>query len=113
MNILQRLKDTPTGFRKAGRIGPIVDISEDVTGRIKNNCCTPCEEYALSLTVGVNYFANPAQKPHARKAAERHLLHVLYGDVLPIAAEIESAIFSGDYQTALEACSRLKSELGL
>jgi hypothetical protein len=113
MKILHRLREESTGFRKPGRINSSVDISEESTGNSKFNGFTECNEYILKLSVCTNYFANHAQKPHARKFAERRLLHVLYGDILPIVAEIEAAIFSQDDETALEACRRLKSELGI
>ena len=113
MKILHRFREEATGFRKPGRINLSVGISEEATDNSKFNGFTHCDEYLLKLSVYVNYFANQAQKPDARRSAEKHLLHALYGDILHIVAEIESAIFSQDDETALEACGRLKSELGI
>ena len=113
MKILHRLREEATGFIKPGRIDVAVDISEEATHNSKYNGSTHLDEYILKMTVYTNYFANQAQKSHARKLAEIHLLHTLYGDILPIVAKIESAIFSQDEETALEACGRLKSELGI
>jgi hypothetical protein len=113
-NTLSSLRERCTGMarpeefmRKPG----VFDLQERTTGEIRPYTPDRNEEYELTLTVGVRYWANKAQHTDARQNAEAILLRTLYQDVLADLSMIRHAIYDGDRTAALRRIGELESRL--
>ena len=113
MNIWDSLMERSTGTQGRPTLRDKVQIREfcEPTGDIRPYQTDSNEEYLLRLAIEVTFWANKAQYSSARKIAERHLAHVLYGGALAKIAALRSAISDGDRDAAMAACSDLESEL--
>lgn len=70
------------------------------------------QQYRLVTTVGVTFWANPAQKDMATEHAYKLLAHRLYYDVLRFVPELEMAIENGDRETSRKILQLMKNEMG-
>lgn len=111
MSLLKQLWVTETGVRKPIS-SPKINLtceqaSPDAVGGLA------CRfEFLMTLGVEVRFWANKAEyHGGAREAAERALLHTLYGDTLAKIDAVSHAIFSGDDEGALSILSALRKEL--
>ena len=111
--IIESLIERRTGFR--GRDGmaadPMVEISLEKTGRVRDYTPDSNEEYALTAYFRVLFWANQAQRSGARVIAERTLRHQLFAPLLAELSEAESAASDGDRIRVLEAVSRLRKQI--
>jgi hypothetical protein len=98
----------PEEFR---RVPAVFDLNEEKTGERRYGTMDRNEEYELTLTVGVRYWANNAQHSDARQNAEAILARTLYEDVLRALSEIKHAVYDGDQQAALGRIVELEQEL--
>ena len=110
MSFIDRLTERTTGTRRVSqwRDKDILQISAGATGNIRPYTTDSNEEYEMTLTVGVRFWANKAQYSEARRTAERHLAQTLYGDAIAIVARLRSAISDGDRDEAMAACAALE-----
>ena len=113
MNIWDSLMERTTGMRISPTLRDKVSLRElcEPTGGIRPHQTDSNEEYLLRLAVEVTFWANKAQYGSARKIAEKHLAHVLYGGALAKIATLRSAISDGDRDAAMAACEDLEAEL--
>jgi hypothetical protein len=94
-------------MRKPG----VFDLQERTTGKIRQYTLDRNEEYELTLTVGVRYWANKVQRADARQNAEAILARTLYQDVLAELSQIRHAVYDGDQMAALRRIGELESRL--
>lgn len=98
----------PEEFR---RVPAVFDLKDDKTGERRYGSMDRNEEYELSLTVGVRYWANDAQRADARLNAEAVLARTIYEDVLRALSEIRHAVYDGDQRAAIARIGELEKEL--
>jgi hypothetical protein len=113
-NTMSKLRERATGMcrpeefmRKPG----VLELDERTTGEIRHYTPDRNEEYELTLTVGVRYWANKAQRADLRQNAEAILLRTLYQDVLADLSQIRHAVLDGDRKAALSRICELESRL--
>lgn len=92
---------------------PIVSVSVEEIGVAGDNGFATVYEFALTGKIQVNFGANKAQYNDALRNAEKPFLARLYGDILPLTRECKRAIYAGDAEQALEALTRMDTEMGL
>ena len=68
-------------------------------------------KFQLSLTIGIEFFANQAQYPTARRYAEQCLVKELFKDSHMWLAYARKAIMDGDLSLAIDFLGRLEKEL--
>ena len=68
-------------------------------------------KFQLKLTVGVEFFANQAQYPTARRCAEQCLVKELFKDSRTWLAYARKAIMDGDPSLAIDFLGRLEKEM--
>lgn len=72
-----------------------LNISHVETGEVQPMGFATQKQYLLEARAVVTYWANDAERPHARAAAQRHLAEFLYKDFQEIASKLRHAAFSG------------------
>lgn len=81
-------------------------IQHEPTGEVQPAGFATQRQYRLEARATVMYWANDAERPHARRAAQRHLTEFLYKDFQEIASKLRHAAWSGTreevYQLANE-----------
>lgn len=113
MTILDQLREQRTGQRRLSdfRQPAVTELDCHKTGQVHLTTFAVSEEYVLRATIGVTFWANPAQYHDARIIAERALLHRLYGDTLQLLDEAKHAVFDGDAVTTLEVLDTIIDNL--
>lgn len=89
----------------------VFEMTEEPTGERRYGTMDKNEEYELTLTIGVRYWCNQAQRTDARRNAEAVLAHTLYRDVLGDLMAIQHAIYDGDQRAALQRVATLRERL--
>lgn len=69
------------------------------------------EEYILSATISIRFWANNAQHSDARQHAEKALVHSMYKDVLAHLHSLRKAISDGDRIAAFTIADHIQHEL--
>jgi hypothetical protein len=113
-NYLSRLRERATHMQRPEefmRKPTVFEFNDQKTGDVRRHTLDRNEEYELTLTVGVRYWCNDAQRVDARRNAEAVLARTLYEDVLRALSEIRHAVFDGDQRAALGRISELEKEL--
>lgn len=113
-NFLCNLRERATGMCRPEefmRKPAVFELDEHKTGEIRPYTPDRNEEYELTLTVGVRYWANKAQRSDARRNAESVLAHTLYKDVLAELSQIRHAVWDGDQSAALTRIAALEQGL--
>ena len=98
----------PEEFR---RVPAVCEFNEEKTGEYRPAGIATSEEYELTLTVGVRYWANRAQHSDARRNAESILARTLYEDVLRDLAQIRHAAMDGDQRATVSRINELEARL--
>lgn len=112
--MLTNLRERATGMCRPEefmRRPGVFEIEDKPTGEIRPHTLSQNEEYELTLTVGVRYWANNAQRASARKNAESILTHTLYENVLSELVGIRHAVYDGDQLVALRRIATLEERL--
>ena len=109
MSIFDKLQERATGMRTPRREPFSVTMQEcAISHRPVIDANT---EYELQATVRITYWANDAQRTHARRIAEKSLAAFLYGDFLALVSQCEHAISDGDDAAAISACSAMRDKI--
>lgn len=114
MTALEQLRERATGMQRPEefmRAPGVFDLREQETGATRPHTLDRNEEYELSLTVGVRYWANKVQRADQRRNAESVLARTLYADVLASLSEIRHAVYDGDKLAAIARIGALESRL--
>jgi hypothetical protein len=114
MSVLDHKKVEKTGYlgRSDFEKTALIEYDVEKTG-VTRPGLSENEQYQMTVTVGVEFWANQAQYSHALPVAEKLLLSRLFGGLMGEVAEMRSAVFDGDAQRALAACDRIQKEIGL
>lgn len=113
MSILDQLREERTYQQRVSdfRAPALADLSCEKTGEIRPHTIDRNEQYRLSATIAVDFWANQAQYQQARRIATRVLLDRLYGDTLALLSEAEKGVYDGDAKTVLAAISSIRKNL--
>lgn len=88
-----------------------VRMEEAHTGRVASRPYATQFEYELTAIVTVKYWATDAERPSARRVAERQLASLLYSDVIYRLDAIAHAISDGEQHQAEVLCQELRESL--
>lgn len=109
MKIFDHVEREATHQRRYDGIQPMqVNLTSEVTGRVRDFTTDINEEHLLTLTLQQSYWANRAQERMARDIALRMLSSALYEDVLREIDHARLCIVGGDKVGALAALDRMQ-----
>ena len=110
LEILQRLETVNQGMRRVDgfRELPFLVTDTERTGKVEPYGFGVNEQWVLTASLQVTFWAASNHFLESRKAAEQVLVRRLYGDVLGILSEIKLQINSGDRERSLDACAYLE-----
>jgi len=113
MSILKYLKEIKTHrFSVSDFCLEPITFSERKTG-ITSPTIDKHEEYELRAEIKTTFWANRAQYSHARRVAEKVLLHRIHERLLGATSELRHAIYNGDANSAIALCDAIETEIGL
>jgi hypothetical protein len=87
--------------------GPLVQIIQGETGRIRDYTSDRNQEWFLEATARVTFWANKAQFYDFKRDAQRQLMRYLYSDVWLELARLRSAVNDGDKEACWAALGRI------
>lgn len=99
----------PTGQRRPERPNIKIDLSIGSDPSPDHVVAFFQEHYILEGRITTHFWANKAQLPHARRAAERELRHFLYKDFLTGLCAMERAIEEMDQDELRRICASLRN----
>jgi hypothetical protein len=113
MGLLDKCREERTGMRVPLRINRTAfDMQTEKTGKIRDYTADSNEEYAITLKIQQNFWANKAQlHGGAWKYAVEALAYTLYEDVYRELPHLKACICSGDEAGAMEAVSRIEQAM--
>ena len=110
--ILGRLQAKQTGMRRYDEFRePVLSVDCGKTGEVRPYTRDANEEWHLTGTVRVTFWANKAQFSDAIKVAEKALIARLYADVLAELPELRLAISNGDRRSASAVLDRIEATI--
>lgn len=112
LNVLDRLQEQSLGYRRMDDFNAPDFFKVDCggTGRLRPGLDAN-EEWCLTATLAVTFWANGAQYSRAKEIAEHALVHRLYADILGDLAELQLQISSGGRDECHRIVNRIKSKL--
>lgn len=113
MKVLQQLHRRRTGMQRYDEFDTpaAYDVHCGATGEMRPDTLDRNEEWQLSATLCVTFWANQAKFDTAVKIAERALSHRLYGDVLSELYQLRLAVSNGDRRAAYIVIDRLQNTM--
>lgn len=112
MKIFEQLRAERTGMRRQDEFREdVLTVDYGKTGEIRPYTLNANEEWHLTGTLRVTFWANKAQFDDAIKIAERAMIARLFGDVLAELPELRLAISNGDRRGCLSVCDRIEAKL--
>lgn len=113
MTIIDQLREERSMQRRVSDFRePAVEVVNcEKTEEIREHTLDLSEEYRLSATVSVTFWANRAQYSRSRQMAERVLLDRLYGDTLALLNEAEKGVYDGDAKAVFAAIREIRKNL--
>lgn len=94
--------------RKVDQFGPLLKsclIKKDA--EIRPGEFVPQDKYELSVTLGVELWANDAQLNDSVRVAKKVMATRIYGDINGFVEELKKAIHDGDRNAALNICNMI------
>lgn len=108
MSILDKLTMKRTHNRRVDSFyQPTLILDCEKTGEIIPYRLDANEEWCLSGTIQIKFWANSAQLSSARSYAEKALLSRLYNDIHQILPELRLAISNGDKHLSFSLCDEI------
>lgn len=112
MKILEQLRTERTGVLRPDEFREgVLTADYGKTGEVKPYTLDANEEWYLTGTLRVKFWANKVQFDDALKIAEKVMIARLYGDILAELPELRLAINSGDRRDCFNVCDRIEAKL--
>lgn len=119
MNILRRhMIEKTEGLRRLDEwdrhdLVTVIELDEGESRPPGPSSIINQHKFTLVVTVGQEFWCNPAQHNHARRVAERAIVNRLYEDGLRHISKLRSAIEDGDRNLAHRILSDLEYDIGV
>jgi len=115
MSLLDKMIVKETGYRIPikQRLSPVINLSCVQTGEEEPAGLATRSEFLLSITCGVKFWCNQAQRKDAERNARKALLRRMHEDSYIYLQELKKAIYDGDEQTAFELIQLIEEGMGL
>lgn len=112
IEILSRLEERSLGYRRMDdfHAPDFFKVESRETRRVRPGSDAN-EEWCLTATLAVTFWANRAQFSRAKEIAEHALVHRLYYDILGDFAELQLQISNGGRDECHRIVNRIKSKL--
>ena len=114
LNVLDHLEERSLGYRRLDDFNApdFFTVGCGATGKHLQYGSDPNEEWCLTATIAVTFWANPAQHSRAKEIAKKALVHRLYADILGDLAELHLQISSGNRDECQRIVCQIQSKIG-
>ena len=114
LDILSHVEEVTTGINRIDEFrddGSFFKMGCVETGEYLPYTLDRNQEWRLTVTLTVTFWANQAQRHDAHKIAEKVLVSRLYGDVLADLNELRLQISNGDRVASMALCDRIMTKI--